>query len=615
MLDMSMIDTKDPLRSLRDFDAVIKNNRTRFYSRLLDERLDDFLSRFNTADFPWGETADDKLDSHKQGWRGATNLTGLMAFCWANPMSRYHRNAEILSHVKKRLIEFAETQIDGAIVWKEMKRSKHFPEIDPLRSNLQQAWSIEPLVLAANWIADKLSEDERLKITWMARRNADILMALPCNERNNRGSVRCAVLCLLGKYLGDRHLVEAGVRDFHEEPLRIFNRNGQINEGPGPDANYSGTSFVYCYTYRIFSDDITVDEGVLKGARWYTWIADSFGAPTCFGASTRVAIANPGKISDFIPAMERYAEEHPSFNWLIENCYSRALEKGSFGHVVSPLIFALFEHNGKNGELAPEWFTPAGRSNYSPALSPEFRVDDEGTDSMYIVMRGKRNHTSVSLIGRFPYKGLQSWNYGLEEPVIWPTMTHASRTLAYGIDTSRMRIEGSKFCDRKWYPGIDGRPNMLISRISQVMNHYIQTDSTLLYLVSSPLSPREDIFIIDIHRCGEPILDNNCLRYDGREGRMYFVGSMPTTKRRENGMQLTFKDEGRTSLYAFSNESFELLEFEPDGDVLRFRDDTGTYRLDYEARVFNEDEMAPIGSKGLGKLFLSQMVRTKITVE
>lgn len=609
-----MLLTERPLEALRNFDQIVDNQRTRFYNRLLDKRLTTWLTHFDLDRFPWGEH-DDVKDNHQVGLRGATNMTALLAFCWANPMSDYYRDDRLLAQVKSRLLEFAKNQKDGAIIYKTVEVYKHFDNYSPLRNNLGIAWSIEPLVLAANWIADELTEDETRVIRQMARRTADLLAALPCNEANNRGAVRCAVLCLLGQYLNDRTLIDTGVHDFHREPRLIFNPNGQINEGPGPDGNYSGTSFIYCYTYRIFSNDITVDAGLRNGARWYTWAADSFGAPTYMGASTRIALAAPGKVSDFIPAMERYAGDFPSFHWLIEQGYLRSIEKSSTGHVVSPLIWAFFEHNGESGELSPDWFTPANLINYNRGAGPEFHVSNEGTDSLYLVLRGRDNHSSTSLTGRFPYKGLQTWNYKLEQPVVWPTVTHASKTRAFGVDTARMRIEGSKFTDRRWYEGEQGKPNLLITRTGEVMSHYLQTATTLIYLSSCSLNPREDIFIIDPKRCGEPLVADGVLQYEGRAGRMFFAGPQPEITKRDNSVQLTFTGMGRTGLYAFSNDSFQLLEFSPEGDTLRFRDDTGIYRLDYEIRGFNDDDLAPIGSKGFGVLYLSQLVKADITVE
>lgn len=616
-----MLSTESPLTALRDFDRVLDCPRTRHYTRLLDDIVSARLEHFDLDALPWGEVGDAKhLQGHQQGWRGATNLTGLLAFCHANPLSRHHGDARLLAHVKARLLEFARTQQEGMILSADMLAAQvdaeqPIADAELRRNNLYLAWSIEPLAMAANWVRDDLDAGQTTIVRRMIRRSADLLMALPCDERNNRGAVRCAVLCLLGRYLEDETLVQAGIRDFHRAPLGIFNPDGQINEGPGPDANYSGTSFIYCYTYRLFSDDIGIEAGIRDGARWYSWIADSFGAPACMGACTRVAIANPAKVTDFLPAMERHADAHPHFNWAIENGYLRSVGPASPLHAVSPLIYAMFEHNGKPGVEDPDWFSPARLHRYKPGVGPEFRFNDEGTDSHYFVLRRRGNFAVTSLIGRFPYKGLQTWNYALEAPVIWPTVTHASKTRAFGVDTARMRVSGTKFEDRHWHEGRDGRPNVLVTRTEEVMNHYVQTATTLLYLVSCHLTPREDRFIIDPKRCGEPRLDAGMLRYEDRQGRMVFAGPQPEVTRRENGIQLCFRDMGRTALYAFSNASFELLEFAPDGDCIRFRDDTGRYELHYEIRVFANDDLAPIGDKGLGRLFLSPQVHVRVDLE
>jgi hypothetical protein len=599
-----MLCTKDPLGALRKFD-IIDCDRTRAYSRIIDEGIDRQFKTFDLDQFPFGET-----ESPSDAVRAATNFTGQLAFVWANPWSKYYNDERILNHVKARLIEFADTQIEGCVVFGEVKEYEHFANISPLRNNVHIAWSIEPLTLAVNWIQDELSDDEMNKMKYMIRKSADLIMALPCNERNNRGAVRSAVLCLLGHFLKDRTLSEAGIHDFHRAPLGIFNPDGQVNEGPGPDGNYSGTSYVYCYTYRIFSGDVSIDEGVKNGARWYSWVSDSFGAPAYMGAATRVAITGPGKVGDFLPGMERYADEFPHFNWLVDNCYLRSVEKSYPGHIVNPLIYCMFEHNGEQGSYDPDWFSPKKRPVFVKGAGPEFRVNDEGTDSLYLVMRRGDNMAITTLIGRFQYKGLQQWNYKLEPPVFWPTMSHASRTRAFGVDTSRMRVSGSKFTDRRWIDSVDGLPDMNVSRVDDVMHHYVQTDTSLIYMSSCNLEPREDIFVIDPARCGDPIIEEGVVRYEGREGRMYFAGPQPELVTRENGLQLTFTGMGCTGLYVFSNESFERLEF--NDECLKFKDDTGSYVFRYSVAFFTDDDMPPMGDKGLGKLFLSKQVTAEI---
>lgn len=590
-----MISDQDPFQAIQEL-RFVDCERTRFYSKAIDHHLAKSLESFDFDSLPYGETQEDVTA------RVSTNLTGLLAFAWANPLSRFHQDESFLKHVRARLAEFARTQQGGGIVYKKVQPYEQWPDNDPLRNNLEIAWDVEPLVMAALWVDDELSDVEREAIRAMARKAADTICGLPCNERNNRGSVRCAVLCLLGRYLSDANYISIARHDFHREPVRVFNRDGQINEGPGPDGNYSGTSFIYLYTYRVLSGDRTIDEQLAAGARWYTIVSDPSGSPSVFGASTRVAIGGPTKVADYIPAMERYAEDQPHFSWLIENHYKPTIPKGGPIHACHPYIWAMLEHNGKEPLEDPNWFC-------EPTERHEFYTVDEGADGLYFIFK-QDYHAATFLSGRAPYKGFQNWGYKLEPPVVWPTLTHASKTLGWGIDTSTQRVSGTKFYDRRW---IQGPPHILVDRVEHVWHHFVQTRTTLLYLISCERE-REDIFVIDREHCGNPIIEEDVLHYEGREGRMHFAQARPERKELENGCHVVFSNEARTHLYAFSNESFECLELDPDGDSLQFKDDTGEYRLNYELRFYADDDLVPIGSKGFGMNDATKYVRTEVGI-
>jgi len=602
----------DTLREMR----IVDCERNRWYSALVDDRTTGSLRGFDLEKLPYGEP-DDATDP-----RDATNRTGLMAFCWANPWSRYYRDERFLTHIKARLAEFARTQVDGCPVFRKKRKPKVNPQFSEGRQNLNLAisWYVEPLVLAANWIADELSDEETEQVTTLARWAADMLCALPCNEMHNRATVRCAVLCLLGRFLGDDTYIEIAMHDFHREPVRVFNKlDGQINEGSGPDANYSGTSYVYCYTYRVLSGDLAIDPAMVDALRWYAFAADNHGCPSWMGASTRVAISEPSKVVDFVPAFERYADVEPDFNWLIENHYRKAIAAGGPGHICSPLIWAMFEHDGTPPEAKTleqiRVLQPGPRSDAAGRRNPSgaapagrvYKTVNEGCDALYYVFR-QDYHATTTLHGRAPYKGLQNWGYKQEPPVIWPTLTHASKTRCWGMDTARQRTSGTKFHDYHW---IRTDPNVFVDRFDEVWHHYVFTRTTMLYLVSTDRRPREDIFVICKKRCGVPRLGETALTYAERQGRLHFAQKPRALKELENGWQLFFNDDARTHLYAFSNESFELLEFHPEGDVVRFADDTGTYELTYELRFYADDDLVPIGTKGFGQNDITRYVKTE----
>lgn len=595
-----MIHAHNPIDAIQRL-AVQDTPRTRLYSRMLDDGLDAMLA---AADAPGNPDRDacslDRLPFDPNAVatiRQATSFTGYLAFCWANPWSRYHHDPRLLRQVKARLLGFAELQQPAGALVLRTRRMLADLDVDtdpdrPIRESHGNSWYLEPLILAAWWIDGELAPADRVRIAGMVRRAADMHAAIPIDETNNRGVIRNAILCMAGQYLHDHHLVRIGIADFHKKPVLVFNdKDGQINEGTGPDANYSGTSFIYAYLYRLFSGDAGIDPKMIDALCWATWVFDPRGHITLFGASTRVPFGADNKIVDFLPALERYADTHPPFSWLIDNGYLEGKKLGGCFHAVSPLIWAMLEHNGKAPVEDPAWFAHRNLKAYNPKAGPELMYTNEGYATLYFLFRADY-HASATIIGRSPYKGFQHWSCRREPPVIWPTDSHASKSRMWGIDTSHFNASGVKFRDKLWR---EGPPHLFVTRFENIWHHYALTKTTLLLLVSSPPETREDAWVIDKKQCGTPVLKAGLLSYPGRRGRLHFAPDTPALRALPNAWHLVFQGNVRTRLYAFSNESFRLLAFDPDGDRVRFADDTGAYELEYELRFYPEDAIRSIG--------------------
>jgi hypothetical protein len=595
-----MLDPLDPLPAIRRLNFV-DSPRNRRYSGLLDDGLEVLLAgtargtagqalgRFDMEKLPFG-------DPEGTTGRDAAALTGYLAFCWANPLSRFHRDARLLRHAKARLLAFAEASRGGAIHFRGRSAGEDlgWKAAPSLQANEvhENSWRLEPLIYSTWWLHDELDAVEREKVRAMVRAAAAAHASFPINEMNNRGVIRNASLCLAGRFLDDPKLVETAVRDFHLEPCRVFNeKDGQVNEGTGPDANYSGTTFIYLYIYRLFSGDASIDERMVDVLKWASRAFDPRGFVTLFGASTRMPFPSEMKIVDYLPAMERYSGAHPHLSWLIDHGWLEGKALGGLFHTVNPLIFAMLEHDGREPKEDPGWFDYGRLKRYNPNAGPEFMYSNEGYATLYFLFR-ESWHASTTAYGRSPYKGLQHWGWEREPPVIWPTPSHASKTIAWGTDTSHMNVSGVKFRDKQWH---EGPPHVLVMRFENVWHHYVLTRSTLLLLVSASHDPREDVWVINKAQCGRPILEPGLLRYEGRRGRMHFAQSNPALRELGNAWHLRFPRRGRTHLYAFSNESFRLLGFDPEGTVARFQDDTGAYEFEYELHFFGDDDLRSIG--------------------
>ena len=582
-----MLDIERDLERIKRLDCA-DTPRARLYSAALDDGLEAALAGFDRAARPFGDPAETDL-------RTATALTGLMAFCHANPRSRYHGDPWLLEQVRARLLAFAATQDEGSFTFRQDEFEYHYTKTHPVRESHGNSWYLEPLIYAAWWVGPQLDEATRATVRTMVQRAAWMHAAVPLNETNNRGVIRCAILALAGRFLGEPALVDLAIRDFHREPARVFNaKDGQINEGTGPDGNYSGTTFVYCYTYRLFSGDATIDRQMVEGLRWYSRVSDRQGYPTLMGVATRMPFGPPSKVLDFLPAYERYAPECRHFGWLVERYYLHGRLLGPLFHVVSPAIWAMLEHDGQPGVEDPGYYDYRRLKRYNPKAGPEFMYSNEGYAALHFIFRADY-HSSTAIYGRAPFKGLQHWAYCDEPPVVWPTESHASKTLAWGVDTSVQNASGIKFRDKIWY---EGPPHVLVCRWENVWHHYVLTRTTVLLLISASQSPREDLWVIAKERCGTPTLADGALTFAGQRGRLHLGQAGAELRELANAWHLRCSRAARTHAYAFSNESFRWGASDPAGDRVCFRDDTGAYELAYELRFHADDDTSPVLTKG-----------------
>lgn len=572
-----MIDSANAIATIRALD-IPRTPRTERYLAMLEGGLEDYLADAKVDDLPtWGL---------EHEIRGYTAWTGLLAFHWACPMSRFHGDERLLRAVKARLLHLAQNQVDGEIVMPEMGYEAGW------RLSLANSWYLEPLIFAILWIENELPPDERDRVYRMVRTASDLNMALLCDETNNRGVVRCAVLALSGRFLGDASYVRVARDSFYQKPWLVFNRrDGQINEGTGPDSNYSGTTYEYLYQYRLFSGDASLDEHMVDGLRWFTWIMDDSGRVGLHGASTRLK-GEPGgtsKIFDILPALERYASVEPQFDVFAER-YTRELGRAGPHHSICPLIWAMLEHEPRQVEPDPDYFDNRRIRNYAPSLGPIFGRSDEGFDSCYYVFH--KDHQGIAYVtGRTAYQGFQHWTYGDEPPVIWPTQSHASTTVGWGVNTAHRGVGGSKFRDVFWN---EGPPHMLVMRLENVWHHYLCTRSTLVLVISSEVAPREDRWVINRRICGTPVIAKGNVAYEGRRGRLIHGQGMPAVRERDNGWELRFRNLGTHHFYAFTNESFEFVSFDHNEDRLEFRDDTGRYEFHFPCFFHGEDALDPV---------------------
>lgn len=595
-----MIDSSRALEQIAAFE-IVDDARTRRYLAALDARMARILKDEGDA-LPsqhWLRTGDPRY---------VTGAAGYLAFFYACPKSRHHRNPKLLAAFREILEDvLAHQQDTGALACSGeggVERVRDFPP-HPHASH-GQSWYLEPLLFGMNWLKDEFSPADLARVNHALYRTADFICARPIHEMNNRGVIVCAILAMCGRYFGETRFLEEAVRNFHGVPIRIFDeRSGQIFEGSGPDGNYSGTSYEYAYIYRVMSGDLEIDARMIAALKWWGRVTDAGGRQTFFGASTRVPVgSSPTKMQDILPALERYSPQEPFFQTMIDQ-YMPLLERsalGRDGHSISPSIWALLEHSGvKAPDAPPAWYADMRSWYYRDVTGPEHFYYNEGYDSLYFPVR--RDYTTcVSVRGRSPYKDAQSWTLGDEPPVVYPAQGNgvfASKTRAWGIDTA------AQYCNHVKVPGFcwveDETPGLIVGW--QEMWRYYVFGRRTMFLITDGVGRCETDWVVDTAICGVPELSDGQLSYAGRRGRLRFAGAAPVMI--ENGAVRTYRfaSERCPIWFALTDDTFEMLDAGP--GRMRFRDGAGTHDMRYKmsvasGRSIKETGMAfPVSAKRL----------------
>lgn len=555
----------EPLRRLAECDFV-DSPTNRYYLEWVDRVVADYVA--GTFKVP--------EDQSKR--RTGCSLTGRMAFAYAHPWSRFHGNEVIRDQAKTMLLAVAQSQHEtGKITTRgECFGAYRVDEHSEVLSH-EEAWNLEPLILAALWLGAELTPEEQDRVKTMVRRVMEMFVNTPFHEVNNREICRCAVLALGGRFLNDECLIAAAREQFHWASINVFDEaTGQIFEGSGPDGNYSSVSAVYGFLYQAMMEDEVLEARWQRTPRWITWAMDDRGNPVTFAASTRF-LFGLNNLCRYLPLLERAAVREPHLRWMIDEVYLQHTQPVPAAADV--FCYAMLAHQNGPSAKDPGWFDRHCYPGYLAAAGPEFACRNEGVDSLQFILR-ESYLTSVGVMGRMPYKGLQHWGYDGEEPILWPTQKAASTTLALGVDTAEMNVSGTKTRDKLWQ---EGEPCTLIARWKKVWHFYIFTPVSTVLIIDCPMPYREDVWIMDAERCKRPLLAGNSVVFEGRRGRIFWSGGGPAELSDEAGYyRLKTGQNERVMAYAFSDARFAWKRVALEAGELEFEDASGCYRVGFQ---------------------------------
>ena len=498
--------------------------------------------------------------------RSSASFIGRVAFCYRHALSRYHRDPAALEVVRSGLRAFRERQVGSG--------SFEFCPVgySTIYGSHEMAWKLEPLIYAYVWAGDDLPADER-EAAWDMLVRAAAFLRSRCNtDPNNRGAVWCAITALAGLLLEDQSYLEAARANWDRIAPRIF-QAGQIMEDTGPDSNYSYACVAYVYLYRLYADDASLDAPLSLVQHWFARMRTLGGVPF-EGMSSRMTNLVFNKLYDVIPMLERYAREEPFYTELV-NRYLRYMDNVGRGshvnHGCDMRIWAMMEHDPsiEAGAPEPDWYR---------AYAGEYKTDA----TLYAVVK-REYQTAITLRAPLPMKGLQTWAFGDEPPLIHPAAEFSSGTKGWGIDTAALYVgkaAGSGvWADREAHWGSPDGVSTYSMRQEELWTHYVFTPVATLVVISGDIGRRVTQWVINTAVSPHPTVGDAAVSFEGLRGRLFFVGGGPEVHLppTHGAFILRFEREADITPFAFSNETFRFRSLEDEGERIEFDDSSGRY--------------------------------------
>jgi hypothetical protein len=541
--------------------------------------------------------------------RDGTAPLGLAAWAWHSPLSRHHRDPDLLRFFQNGLRFFTDSiRRDGTmatyglngLVW-------------------AHGWDIEGLIYGLFFCGDALDEKVRERALQRLRLSAQRFLHIETKaSHGNQLAVYCLGLWLYGQLLEMPEAVEKSDALFSGLLPEVLDASGQVIEQYGPCLHYSFTCFFYAWLNLFLRGETMPDhaeamERTAQALHWFRHRHTETLYPLA-GPSSRMHHERPyQKVADLLGGCEQMSTRQPMFGAWAQKLWDGAKAQWQadrqhpdvVGHGASPLLWAILAHSGQREPSThdrEEWDAPFEKY-YE-------RITLLGRSPLKYGLVKRRYQTHYNFRDFLPFSGLQTWAYEDEPPIVHPTIFAPSTTIARGLDTARQGVShnwaqlgaGAMAADGYFRESAaPGAPGSLLARYDRLWRVVVFTDVSTLLLEWGDHGPRRTCWTLNRIEPAEAHIGEGVVSFAGRRGRIYSTIPVPgerevrgplfpTRKNVEPNVTvrvLEYDCGASWAAFAFSDESFRFESGWGEDSSLasdfRFSDSAGSYRLQLSA--------------------------------
>ncbi|MBN2325787.1 MAG: hypothetical protein JXR73_01445 [Candidatus Omnitrophica bacterium] len=396
----------------------------RLYIAILDRDIETALSAVNASGFfpaSWPKDATGvemnplPLHLEKSASLRTAEFACAMAYAYRTPHSKWYKNQQVLSAIES---------IIGVIIEKSTL-SPTCSLFDQSIESTELILYLEPILSVYGLISSDLSASERELFHKWIDTFVEYLYKNPIRRQNDRGMQWCAVMALAGKVLGEPKYQKSA-----DEALAwlmpLISPTGEYLDPSGINL-MRAANFLRClFLYRLDSEQQQLDQILIRSLQWYTRLYSFRGAPM-LGFHNGLGRGYRTLLAEMAGPLAFYSSQEASFSQIISR-YMEAL-------MDEPPGFAL-ERGGRSFLLASAYHQIPDDLDEIP-YEPYQQIYKDSDQSHYMVI-GKNYQTAVVLKDPIQPKGMQSWSYQGQPPLIFPSPPRYSRMIGFGYDTRRI---------------------------------------------------------------------------------------------------------------------------------------------------------------------------------